>query len=952
MSLTLLPAQANLVEEVALRVQSAAEPADAVVVFPGKRPAHFLRQSLARQKGSAFVPPRILSMDELVDQVFQTREAREGRVRPRAEPIDAVAILYEIQLAAASPLGGSSFMTLDAFFPLGLRIQGDLEELLIEDVQAAEVAGVQPLVEEAVPLAARQRLLTLGEFYQKFYAALSDRSLSTRSSRYLAVSRIIEEIDFPEPGPVIVAGFFTLTKAEQAIFNRIARWPRAQLVFQDGPGMRERLRKALPFPVEEPVGQEPGGRGAGGSVRPEITFTSSPDTHGQVFALNAALESPEEDTLVVLPAPETLFPLLRHCLSRFDAERYNISLPYPLDRTPLYGFFNALMEVVGTMDGPRVYLPAYVSFVLHPYVKNVRLGSSAEATRVLFHALEERLEQTRTRRFLPLEEIESDGEAFILAARRLSEEGSGPTAEQLQAHLARIHDLSIRRFRSFQSIRDFAGRCLELLGWVHDQSTARDHPLFTPFSESVAESLEAIARSLMAGKSFADLSSYFTLLRTYLRSRHVSFPGTPLHGMQVLGGLETRGLQFSTVYILDANEGSFPEAFRESTLLPFAVRQALGLSTSRDQEDIAAYHFQLLCAGARSLHLFTVDGADRQRSRFVERLLWEEEKKRGVAGDRGLVRPVSYRVTLTNPPPAAVPKTPEVAAWLAGITHSATSLDAYLQCPLKFYYKTVLRLSRREELSGEIEALEIGTLVHSVLAAYFAGRTGRPLTASDLDLEALRAVLDRQFSSQFGSAETGANRLLRDQVNRHLGDFLTDYLAPLVQSHRVEIRALEHDAACRWKGFPPARAPGHGPGTRRKTGPRRLQDVVQQGRLPHEAGSALPGRPRELAPGHPDAAASGLRPAAFRETGSRPAAIQAQFLILGRARMDSSIELPLFEDPGAAHESWAVLEKVLQALLEEIVSADVPFSPARDLRAVCPRCDFTAICGTGWLKRS
>ena len=101
-----------------------------------------------------------------------------------------------------------------------------------------------------------------------------------------------------------------------------------------------------------------------------MSFTSSPDTHGQVFALNAALQDPGEETLIVLPAAETLFPLLRHCLSRYDAERYNVSLPYPLDRTPLYGFFNALMEVVGSMDGPRVYLPAYVAFVLHPYVKN------------------------------------------------------------------------------------------------------------------------------------------------------------------------------------------------------------------------------------------------------------------------------------------------------------------------------------------------------------------------------------------------------------------------------------------------------------------------------------------------------------------------------------------------------------------------------------------------------
>jgi hypothetical protein len=87
------------------------------------------------------------------------------------------------------------------------------------------------------------------------------------------------------------------------------------------------------------------------------------------------------------------------------------------------------------------------------------------------------------------------------------------------------------------------------------------------------------------------------------------------------------------------------------------------------------------------------------------------------------------------------------------------------------------------------------------------------------------------------------------------------------------------------------------------------------------------------------------------ESGRAPADIHALFLLLGRTLMDAGIELPLFEDAGAVHESWPVLERVIQTLLKEIISPDVPFSPAPDLKAVCPRCDFTAICGTGWLKK-
>ena len=948
MSVTLLPAGANLVEEVARRVEEAGDPADALVIFPGKRPAHFLRQRLAQKKGTSFVPPRILSMDELVDGIFDERDARQGSVRPKAEPIDAVAILYDVQVAAVDPLGGPAFMTLDSFFPLGLKIHGDLEELLIEKVKPADVAGVQPMVEEGVPARARERLLTLSYFYETFYAELADRSLSSRSSRYVAVSETLSPPDVASRGPVILAGFFTLTNTERVIFGAMAKWPSVQQIFQDGPGMRKRMEGFAAAAFSSALSSIP----AGGAIpRPRTRFSASPDTHGQVFALNAALESSDSSTLIVLPSPETLFPLLRHCLSRFDPESYNVSLPYPLQRTPLYGFFNNLIEVVGSMDEQRVYIPAYVSFVLHPYVKNMRLGSSAEATRVLFHAMEEHLEKSRTRRFVTLEDLESDEDLFVDAAGRIAEDGKGPSAAVLRAHLVDIHLRTIGRFRSFQSVRDFAERCIELISWVHDQSTARDHPYFTPFSESFVQSLDAISRSLMAEKSFSDIQSYFTLLRNYLQSRHLSFPGTPLHGMQVLGGLETRSLQFEKVFVLDANEGVFPEAGSENTLLPFPVRQALGLSTYRDQEDIAAYHFECLAAGAKEMHLFYVNGADKERSRFVERLLWEQQRARGLSDERGLINAISYKVNLTNAPPAAISKTPEVAAWLSTIEYSATSLDAYLQCPLKFYYRTVLRLSPREDLSGEIELMEIGTFVHSVLFRYFQDKTGRPLSAEDADPAAMTPVVDALFVQRFGPADAGANRLLRDQVNRHLRDFLSGYLRPLVEKHRVEIKSLEHEARTQWRGFSlrgrldlveerdgTSFLVDYKTSANKAYYKTRLDHLVLEERVTWHRAIPTLQLPFYI-----------LLHAA--ETGKDPADIPAMFLLLGRNLMDAGIELPLFEDAAAVHESWPVLERVMEDLLKEIVSPDIPFSPTPDLRSVCPRCDFTAICGTGWLKK-
>ncbi len=944
MSASLIPAGASLVEETARLIEEAGgDPADALVVFPGKRPAHFLRQRLARARGAGFAPPRVLSMDELVDDVFEMREGRQGVVRPKAEAIDAVALLYDIQLGAAAPVGGTAFMTLDSFFSLGVKIHGDLEELLIERVRPADVAGVQPLVEEEVPARARERLRTLALFYEEFYRAVDRHGLSTRSSRYVAVADELAPEDLPGAGPVIFAGFYTLTRAERALFQRIRDWPRVSLLFQDGPGIAARIKGLMPGAPGNAAWRPPS--------RPRLSFSGSPDTHGQVFALNAALGAVDDSTLVVLPTPDTLFPLLRHCLSRVDPEDYNVSLPFPLQRTPLFGFLNNLMELVGSMDGERVYLPAYVSFVLHPYVKNVRLGASAEATRVLFHALEERLAQSRTRRFATLEEIEGDEGLFAEAADRIAEEGSNEKAAELRTHLRDIHERTLGRFRSFRSVREFAERCIELISWVHDESTARDHPYFTPFSESFVQSLDEISRSLMAEKSFNDTQSYFTLLRSYLQARYLSFPGTPLHGLQVLGALETRNLRFDRVFVLDANEGVLPGTGVESTLLPFSVRRALGLSTYQDQEDITAYHFELLAAGAKEMHLFFIEAGDKERSRFVERLLWEQQRAQGLGDPKSLIRSINYQVTLTNRPPAPVEKTPEVAEWLRGFAHSASSLDAYLQCPLKFYYTHVLRLGPREEASGEIEAVDIGIFVHDVLSRHFSSRVQRPLTAEDADPAAISAVVDDLFPGRFGAAETGANRLLRNQIRRHLGDFLSGYLRPLVETHRVTIRGLEQSVRTTWKGF---LLRGRMDVVQERDGRTVLIDYKSSA---HRANYSI--GLKKLDPvdrGSWGKAIPTLQLPFYvllhaRETGRDPIDIHAMFLMLGRAEMDERIELPLFPAPEDAAAGWPMLEAVISGLLEEIVSADVPFSAAENLRTACPRCDFTNICGTGWLKK-
>ena len=245
-------------------------------------------------------------------------------------------------------------------------------------------------------------------------------------------------------------------------------------------------------------------------------------------------------TVIVLPSSETLFPLLYHALPLIPRGEYNISLGYPLERTPTWGFLSCLIQVVTSMDDDRLYINDYLSLVLHPYTKNIYMGGSAEITRIIFHALEEALLEDRTRTFVRLDEIEGRTELFHEVSMRASGSEGAVSPAGIKEHLKTIHDALIRKACFFVDIKDFAGKMMEILAFIYDRSSARLHPYFHPFAESFMKELDVLRTSRVRDLAFAERNSYFHFLKRYVAQCFTPFEGTPLKGVQVLGFLETQ----------------------------------------------------------------------------------------------------------------------------------------------------------------------------------------------------------------------------------------------------------------------------------------------------------------------------------------------------------------------------------------------------------------------------
>jgi hypothetical protein len=914
-----------------------------LVVFPGRRPAHFLRRQTGRKQGQAFIPPRIFSMDDFIDFVHERQTADHAR---KIEGLDAVALLFRLHRKAERPVGGRGFFSPDSFFPLGLRIYRDLEELCIEDISVEAVKGLDSLIQEGMPQKSVERLQSLSYFYKGFYRELHEKGLTTRSLQYSAAPEIVDAAGLTEFTSIIFAGFFAFTSAERRMVKKLAEYESASFIFQDGPGIEQQL-SSLGIDYER----------AEGDVRtPVISFYRSPDTHGQAFALNRLINEgarsgilPDERTVIVLPSSDTLFPVLHHGIPEISYDSLNISMGYPLRRTPIFGFFNSLAQLMLSMDENRLYLPDYLKFVLHPYVKNILFRGRADTTRIIFHTIEDVMTEGRNRTFSDLNGIEQDLNMINAIQVRMAQTDEGTTTAEIQEHLGWIHDNLIRKFLPLTSLADFALKSSDVLKFIYENSTARLHPYFHPFSEAFISAMQTISNSLMKDMAFEETQSYFNFFRKYLLTCHVPFAGTPLRGLQVLGFLETRNLSFERVFILDMNEDVIPATDRDGSLLPLMARSALGLPTYTDRDRITAYYFDTLIHTALEVHLFSVENDRKDRSRFVEKLLWEQQRYDHETRPDKYVQAVFYDIRLGNRVPAPVAKSEAVVELLRDFEFSATALDTYLTCPLRFYYRYVLLISEKEGVTGELGRADIGRFVHDVLHSYFSDRQGRPLTEADLNEVVMERLIDQKFSGLYGTDPAGAAWLLKTQIQKHLRDFLRGHQSELLRRGPVAIMELECDLKISWNSFT---LRGRIDRVEDRNGRIFIIDYKTQANDHYLRILFDRLDPDDRVSWHKAIGSLQLPLYALLWSVARGmplGRINPLFLLLGKVRLDMEIEVPLFGETSNIHAGVGVLQDIILKLLVEITDVNRPFAPAYNMKEACPRCDFRYICGTQWI---
>ncbi|MBF0481745.1 MAG: PD-(D/E)XK nuclease family protein [Desulfovibrionaceae bacterium] len=740
----------------------------AVAVFPHRRPKRYLIRALAadaRLRKPGFLP-RILTIGDLL--ALTTSRLGEPALKVAGE-LDAAGLLFEVagrlrgqdgdreqSLAAALPddLGG--------FFPWGLRLYRLFEEMSRQNLTPEDL--LYPGDELMPPAAALLR--RLGTIHREYLTELDSRGWTTPG---LTMAKIAADaqatgraLDAALGGaPVVACGFHILNGCEEILLKTLWRRGQADIVWHTDPALAAPGRAAhwscdkharwLERWKARPVLWPPDASPA--PPASSIRFVEGFDLHSQLCALQEDLtRAPDMDgRAVVIPDPGMLMPVLHH----LPSPEVNISMGYPLARSPLAGLIETLFalqasKLAGQDGEDRYYWRDMIALIRQPYLKMLGQAEAAPL-RVLLSAMEG--------------DIRRGGKHLDPFAWRPPElpDDPGFDPDQALTLLHRVFTVCLGEFSGLATLGALASALAGLAGLLLDPELRAD--IWERFlidaeclSRLVTAVIPALRGAYVAGRTF-DRDTLFAVARELLAAERVSFEADPITGLQLLGVLETRLLTFKSVHVLSAQDDNLPGPAPNDPLVPDSLRRTLGLPDSSERDVVAAHNFFRLLAGADQVVLYYGAGVssgaildDKSvRSRFVEELVFAEETRQGK-----LLRPGDGPITAVAPrigglAPARAPLAVSSAirarleGYLASKPLSARFFDTYLGCPERFFYTYLTPVRPPEEVAEEGDPMALGSLAHEALGEYFGARLNQAARGGEAPARELAAIYTRRL---------------------------------------------------------------------------------------------------------------------------------------------------------------------------------------------------------------
>ncbi len=780
-----IPFVSNIIEEIAAIVENGASSGeDTVIVFPGKRPSLYLKARLATLKGAkTFFPPRCFSLDEFIDEIARRRNPGFADLSHG----DAVWILFglirSLEAFVHHPFGGKGF---GDFLHWGRHLLNFIDRLDMEGIDSSALLNVErnASIGYDVPQSVNDLLSNISLIRNEFHRVLAEGRWFTRGTKHIAA---VEETAARVPDDlrrVVFAGLFGLTGGERKVLRSFWDAGLATVLLSGDPEDWPVLKDLVTHLKARVEYGETSARD-----RPEVRLHAGHDTHAEVLeAYRILKDAPRQKTAIVLPDAEPLFPLLSFVADRTEL-RCNISLAYPVERTAVFDLMRGILAARVERRPDGQYPSArYLAVILHPFIKNLEADSGLRG--LFAHIERSLLDETGRgplagRSLVTLGEIEEAAAAFAPP--------SGQTGHR--AALLEVHRLFFRNFDNVSTVGEVAAALEEALEAVISKTPVRSYVLSGTIFESIFGALCLLKGSLfssspLSGEPAQNTRAICDVTLHHLEGTALPFDTHPVEELEIIGMLESRNLSFDRIIILDVNEGVLPGPREVNPVIPIGVFETLGIPPPEFTEAIYRYNFYRLVGSAGEVHLVYRNSEDRSRSRYIEEIIWEEEKRQG----RLDVIPVRQEVVSVNlkrqMSPPVVEKTGASLRALRNNVLSPSALDTYVRCPLLFYFTRLLGLEERRTFSGDIEATDRGNIIHRILTDTFSPFLGLTVTRESEDVlrESLQRALEKNFK---GIPASGDYYLFQRIAAYKLDSFLRRHLGAM--NDPVAIECLEKD---------------------------------------------------------------------------------------------------------------------------------------------------------------
>lgn len=467
-------------------------------------------------------------------------------------------------------------------------------------------------------------------------------------------------------------------------------------------------------------------------------------------------------TAIVLPDENLLLPTLYSIPKSID--KINVTMGYKLTNSPIVSLMNNIFELQSNASKNGLfYFRNIINLLSHKYIKEI----VPEASKSLHE--------------------------YIVKHNRVRVE-----REELKTH-----PFFQLIFQSFQNWKEFSTYLKNILNHIHlhyyhpsndgsEDETQNANTTIDIESEFNVEYYKVVCQLediLSTIEYDIDVQTYIKFLKKTIQSISVPFEGEPLAGLQVMGVLETRALDFDNLIILSMNEGIFPMKRTPNSFIPYSLRKGFELPTYEHQDSIYAYHFYRLISRAKNIYLLYDSRTDSSLSGEISR--YYSQIKHIYAENFNLSENlVVYEIATSSLQNIEIEKTEKIQEQLSSFLEngerklSASSLNMYIDCPLQFYFSVVENLNDENEIEETIEASMFGTIFHYVMEKIYERYLNKIVTADTLnsiinDDKYLDELLLESFIVNFYKNKTirslsGQNFLVGEIIKKYVKKVLSE----------------------------------------------------------------------------------------------------------------------------------------------------------------------------------